>query len=211
MKTVEADEAGREAAIAALARGEVIVYPTETLYGLGCDAADEAAVARVFRMKGRRPDKPLPLIAGDLNSVADLAVIPFKVMGLAALWPGPLTLILKASRELPPGLTDGQGRVAIRVSSHPVARYLAKRLGRPVVATSANRTGEQPAATADRAAAGLADDPPDLVVDGGPVPGGPPSTIVDATVYPVAIVRPGAMAEDQIELAVGKSGLAAGG
>lgn len=136
-------------AIEALRSGEVVVYPTETFYGMGVDALSPAALERLFALKGREPGKPVALIAADARSAFDLArEVSDAARRLAdAFWPGPLTLALPARDDLPAPLIGPDGGVGVRVSSHPIARALAAGLGRPITATSANLAGEQPATT----------------------------------------------------------------
>ncbi|MFP5212072.1 MAG: L-threonylcarbamoyladenylate synthase, partial [Acidobacteriota bacterium] len=133
----------RLAASAVLAEG-VIIYPTETLYGLGANPLSEEAVKKVYRVKGRDFDKPLPLIAANraaaLSAVArwtDLAEVLAE-----SFWPGPLTLVLAASPRLPALIHAGTGKIGVRVSSHPVARVLAEASGGLITATSANESGQ---------------------------------------------------------------------
>ena len=136
-------------AIEALRSGEVVVYPTETFYGMGVDALSLAALDRLFALKGREPGKPVALIAADARSVFELVrEVPEAARRLAdAFWPGPLTLVLPARDDLPGPLIGPDGGVGVRVSSHPIARALAAGLGRPITATSANLAGGQPATT----------------------------------------------------------------
>ncbi len=158
-----------------LAAGGVAIYPTETFYALGADPRSPGGVREVFRLKGRSPDAPLPWIAADEAQVRAVCLMSAAARRLAhAHWPGPLTLVLRRR--------GASGTVAVRVSSHPLARAVAKALGHPVVSTSANRSGEPPAASAAEAVAAMAVAGRTLpVLDGGTTPGGAPSTIVDAT------------------------------
>jgi L-threonylcarbamoyladenylate synthase len=133
-------------AIKALAEGELVVFPTETLYGIGCDATNPDAVARLCAAKHRPDDKPLAVILGEAAQASQLTdALSGNAAALAeAFWPGPLTLVLPAR----PGLSDaiiGEGRVGMRVTSDPVAARLACQLGRPICAPSANPTGLPPA------------------------------------------------------------------
>jgi len=186
-------------AVQVLAKGGVIAYPTETLYGLGGPAYDPSAVARVFRIKGREATKPLPLIVADPEMAAEVAVMSGPARDLAGLfWPGPLTLVLRARKTFPAGVSPG-GRLALRVSSHPVAQALARRLAEPLISTSANRSGRPGPVLADQVAQGLAADPPDLILENDPCPGGPGSTILDLTVTPPRILRAGAVPETELE------------
>ena len=161
-----------------LKRGGTVVYPTETAYGLGCDATDRKAVQKIFKIKGRDRSKPLPLIVASSGMARRYARFDPRSSALARrFWPGPLTLVLPPARTLAPGVAGPEGESAMRVSPHPIARGLASRLGRPLVATSANRSGGE---TRYRAADVIGDlgTLPDLVLDAGPLKKTDPSTIV---------------------------------
>jgi L-threonylcarbamoyladenylate synthase len=160
----------------ALARGELVAFPTETYYGLGADARSPVALARLLAAKGREAARGISLIVDGEAGLAEVAArVPARARALiAAHWPGPLTLVLPARPELAEALRPG-GWVAVRVSPHPVAQALVRALGGPVTATSANRAGEPPPTSAAAARAALGPDV--LVLDGGETPGGPPSTI----------------------------------
>ena len=139
-------DAGMELAAAArfLRNGGVLVFPTETFYGLGCLAANAEAVARVYQLKQRPVHKPLPLLAAQaaqVDAVAELAAMP---KGLLTFWPGPLTVLLPARPCLPPALVNGQGLAAVRVTPHPLAAQLAEQAGGALTASSANLSGGAP-------------------------------------------------------------------
>lgn len=175
--------------------GRLVAFPTETFYGLGADALDAGAVARVFQAKGRPADKPLLVL---VDSVAMAEALALEVPACARrlmgrYWPGPLTLVLRARPEVPPALTAGTGTIGVRLSSHPVARALVAAAGRPVTAPSANPHGAPSPRTADEVVAGLGEGV-DLVIDGGTTPGGPPSTLLDVTRTPPVVLRAGAVA-----------------
>lgn len=177
-----------------LRAGGTIAYPTETTYGLGCDPWRTDAVARVIRAKGRRPDHPLPLLVArpaHLVSVVQDFVEPFTELS-DRFWPGPLTLVLPAREGLAGPVTAGTGTVAVRWTSSVLARRVIEAFGGALVGTSANRTGEPPAVDAAGVMAVLGDRV-DLLLDGGPAPGGPPSTVLDLTVRPPRLVREGAV------------------
>ncbi len=190
-------------AIAIIRRGGLVIYPTETLYGLGCDATNEAALRRLFEIKGRALTQPPPLlIAGEAQLtmlVADVSPTARELM--AQHWPGALTLILPAQEGLSPLLTseaNGVKTIGVRESGHAIARALCEGAGVPIVATSANFSG----ATGNAAAPRILDDIPadfkalvDLVLDGGAV-GGAPSTIVDCTSAAPRVLRRGAIELD---------------
>ncbi len=184
----------REAAVA-LAAGGVVAFPTDTLDGLAVDPRDPAAVERLRAIKGRAPDATIALIA------ADRAQVETQVGRLTDLdrrladhfWPGPLSLVIAAAGTLAPGVVSPDGTTAVRVPAHEAARALARAAGHPLTATSANRTGEPPAANGDEVAAALGDAVA-LILDAGPAPGGPPSTIVRVMGAEVTLVRSGAIA-----------------
>lgn len=174
--------------------GELVAYPTETFYGLGADARSLRAVEKVFEAKGRPERMALPLIAADEGSVM-LCVREFPESArrlAAAFWPGALTLVLPASASLPPRLLGGGHTVGVRISPHPVAGALARVVGGPIVATSANLSGQaapQSAAEVEEAIGeALA-----LILDGGETHGGLASTVLDLTVDPPRVIRSGAV------------------
>ena len=179
-------------AASVLRSGGIVAFPTESFYGLGADALDEAAVARVFRAKGRPESQPLLVLVDSAERVEALCVeIPEGARGLMARhWPGPLTLVLRAAPTVPAALTAGTGTLGVRVPGHPVALGLVRAAALPVTAPSANPSGREPPTTAravrDHFAGQL-----DLILDGGPTAGGAGSTIADCTVWPPRLVRQG--------------------
>jgi L-threonylcarbamoyladenylate synthase len=191
------DAARLAPAVSVLRAGGVVAFPTDTYYGLAADPTQPAAVRRIFALKGRSAGEALPLIAGSIDAVERFCG-PIGATGarLAGhFWPGPLSLLLDAPASVAPEVHAGTGAVAIRVPDHPIARALTDAFGRPVTATSANRSGEPPA----RDASALATLAPSLfVIDGGATAGGAPSTIVDARVSPPRLVRAGAVPWDRV-------------
>ncbi len=194
-----------EASILAAARGcleagQLLLYPTDTLYAIGCRAADGAAAAQVRRAKGRDDAKPFPLIAGTLDQARSLAATwPEDAERLAArFWPGPLTLVLPLGAPLPAAVTAGESSVAVRVPAAAFARALCDGAG-PLVATSANQSGDPgPRLFAQaRDAVGAA---AYLLVDAGTLPG-TPSTIVDVTGVP-RLLRAGVIPWSDVESAL---------
>ncbi len=175
-----------------LRSGGLVAFPTETFYGLGAAALDDAAVRRALVVKGRPEGKPLPVLV-DSGAMLDRLVtgVPARARALMDLhWPGPLTLVLPARPAVPAGVTAGTGTVGVRVSSHVVARRLPRALGGPVTAPSANPSGQPPPTTAAGVLAYF-DGAIALVLDGGPTPGGAASTVLDVTVDPPRILRQG--------------------
>lgn len=137
-----------ESAASCLTKGGLVVYPTETFFGIGCRADRADAVLRIFEAKRRKADMPLPVILGSAEQLGLVACptpgIAADLDDLAAFWPGPFTLLLPARQGLPEALTGGTGRIALRVSSHPAARALAAACGFPIVSSSANISGRAP-------------------------------------------------------------------
>ena len=182
--------------MAALRRGEVVAYPTETFYGLGVDAFDETALARLRAVKGEgRGEKAVSmLIEGSAMLERLVATVPPRAAELMRrYWPGALTIALPARAGLPPALVS-DGCVAVRQSPHPIARALVARFGGPVTTTSANRAGEPPATTASAVAAALGT--ACHLLDGGATAGGAASTLVRVRGTEVEILRRGALELD---------------
>jgi len=186
-------------ALAALAAGEAIVYPTETFYALGVDALSSNALERLFAIKGREPGKPVAVIAADLTMAFAVArEVPAQARVLAAaFWPGPLTLVLPARDGIPAALIGRDGGVGVRVSAHPIARALAAGLGSPLTATSANLAGEPPAVEPDAARRALGDKIKVFVEDGR-LAGGAPSTVIAVDRAGMRVLRAGAVSERQL-------------
>jgi L-threonylcarbamoyladenylate synthase len=180
------------AAASVLRRGGVVVYPTETFYGLGGNPTSPDTVERIFRIKKRGPEKALPLIASAVPAVREwVEEFPAIAERLAAVfWPGPLTLILPAAHRLPPRVHASTGKIAVRVSSHPIARALAAALGGLIVSTSANFTAHPACRTPGEIPIELVRQV-DGLIDAGGLPGNLPSTIVDVTGGAPLLVREG--------------------
>ena len=189
-------------AIDTLRSGQLVVFPTETFYGIAADALSSAALERIYALKGREPGKPIALIAAESASAFALARdVTDAARRLAAIfWPGPLTLVMPARAGLPDGIVGPDG-VGVRVSSHPVARALAAGLGSPITATSANLSGDPPAAAIESARASLGARV-SVYLDGGTLRGGAPSTVVSFDSASFRIVRAGAIDEEQIARAL---------
>ncbi len=183
-----------QSGIALLKDGGVVAFPTDTLYGLGADYSHLSAVRRILIIKGRSEQMGLPLLLSGTDELSQVALdIPEAVWSLARrFWPGPLTLVVPRSANVLDLVTGGRDSVAVRVPDHPVARALARGLGRPIIGTSANRTGDNPAISADEARRRLGASV-DLVIEGGPAPLGLQSTIVDVTGPEIKLIRPGAI------------------
>jgi L-threonylcarbamoyladenylate synthase len=189
-----------ERAARTLAAGGLVAFPTETVYGLGADATDGAAVARLYEAKDRPSFNPLIAHVADAAAARALAHFDFAAERLAAaFWPGPLTLVLSRRADCPVAelATAGLDTIAVRVPSHPIARAILMALGRPVVAPSANRSGHVSPTTAQHVLADLRGRI-ELILDGGPTPMGLESTIVACLDRPV-LLRPGALPRTDIE------------
>lgn len=196
--------AAREAA-ECLAAGGLVAFPTETVYGLGADAANGEAVARLYAAKGRPSFNPLIAHFPDTEAAARIARFNENAFRLAkSFWPGPLTLVLPKQPECPIAdlATAGLDTVAVRVPAHPAAQAILKAFGKPVVAPSANLSGHVSPTTAAHVMADLAGRI-DLIVDGGPTPVGVESTIVDCTGKPL-LLRSGGIAREAIARALGQ-------
>ena len=190
-----------------LKSGALVAFPTETVYGLGADATNAAAVARIYQVKGRPADHPLIVHIADMQDVAEWADdIPDYAISLArAFWPGPMTLILKRSSLAQNFITGGQDTVGLRVPNHTVALALLSEFkkigGKGIAAPSANRFGHVSPTTAQAVSDELSEylAPEDLLLDGGPSIVGVESTIIDCTTEHPKILRPGAITEAMIE------------
>jgi L-threonylcarbamoyladenylate synthase len=202
MEILPASEEAVRRAAAVIRLGGVVIYPTETVYGLGCDPANVDAARRLCSIKGRA-DKPLPLACSDLDVAKRLVEFNPAAERLASrFWPGPLVLVLPAKVEYSIWVTRGARTLGVRVPDHDVARRLAALSGGVIVSTSANRSGEPPPRTAGEAAEALGGEV-DLVLDGGRAPLGEPSTVVDLSGEEVWILRKGPIGADQIREALG--------
>ena len=179
-------------AVNTLETGGVIAYPTETFYGLGVDGRNDKAIEKIFRIKGRNFKNPISVIIGDekslVNLVEDIPEISLQLMKY--FWPGPLTIVFKASANVSPLLTAGTGKIGIRISSHPVAAALSKAFAHPITATSANVSGATECSSAAEVFHCIGDRI-DVVIDGGQTPGKAGSTIIDVTTFPPVILREG--------------------
>ncbi|HWG93124.1 MAG TPA: L-threonylcarbamoyladenylate synthase, partial [Mycobacteriales bacterium] len=191
-------------AAARLRAGGLVAFPTETVYGLGASALDEAAVRRVFAVKGRPADNPLIVhlaSADDLGTVA--RDVPEAALRLAArFWPGPLALVLDARHEVPLVTRGGRSTVAVRVPAHDLALRLIRKAGVPVAAPSANRSGRPSPTTAQHVRDDLGDGV-DVVLDGGPCAVGVESTVVDARGTVPVILREGGVSAEELGAVTG--------
>ncbi len=200
-----ADEAAVARAARCLAEGGLVAFPTETVYGLGADAANPAAIARLYEAKGRPSFNPLIAHVGDIAAAMRIARFDATATKLAeAFWPGPLTLVLPRTNDCAVAdlATAGLDTVAVRVPAHPVARTILRAFDGPVVAPSANLSGHVSPTSAAHVQSDLAGRI-DLIVDGGAVPVGVESTIVGCFEAPM-LLRPGGLPRDEIERVLGR-------
>ncbi|MBT9537188.1 MAG: threonylcarbamoyl-AMP synthase, partial [Nitrospirae bacterium] len=174
--------------------GGIVAYPTETFYGLGVKFDKENSLKKLFELKKRQEEKPMPLIIGSRASMSMIAASINEIAEslMDKFWPGPLTLILEAKKSLSPYLTADTGRIAVRIPGESAALYLVREAGFPITATSANPSGMPPAEDADTVIRYFGEKI-DMVIDGGRTAGGLPSTIADVTEKKIKIVREGAI------------------
>jgi L-threonylcarbamoyladenylate synthase len=181
-------------------QGGVIAYPTDTFYGLGCDPFNEAAIDRLFAIKKRARGNPILLIICDPSLVIWLTSERGNLFERLSrqFWPGPLTMVLRASERLPSALTGESGTIGIRFPDHELCRRIVSAAGGVLTGTSANLTGQPSAATAEAVMNQLGGTL-DLIVDGGPTPGGAPSTVLDLTLDPPRLIREGVLCRSVLE------------
>ena len=179
-------------AVRIMEEGGVVAYPTETFYGLGADIGNPQALEKIYTIKGRDFSKPISIIIGDREDLAKFAkdITPAAEILMDRFWPGGITLLFKASQDVPRKLTAKTGKIGIRLSSNPVATLLAKSLSGAITATSANRSGRKECVSVEEVVDCIGENL-DAVIDGGKTPGGAGSTIVDATVDPPVVIREG--------------------
>jgi len=171
--------------------GGLVVYPTDTVYGLGCDPFNIRAVERVFKVKGERKEKPLPILASDIKLIEKIAYINEKARKIAEKhWPGPITLVVPKKPVLPNVVTCGLASVGVRIPNHTVAIQLINLCDGLLVGTSANKTGKKSPKTAQEANKQLGE-LVDIVLDGGPTPLGQESSIIDLTSKKPKMLREG--------------------
>lgn len=187
-----------------IGRGGLVAFPTETVYGLGANALDADAVGRIFTAKGRPAMNPLIVHIAEISEVRQIADDwPQAAARLAqSFWPGPLTLVLPKAAAVPDVVTAGGATIAVRLPAHRVARGLICAAGVPLAAPSANRSMRISPTRAEHVLAGLAGRI-DLVLDGGPTPGGLESSVLDLTVSPPRLLRPGLISRAEIEAVIG--------
>lgn len=180
-------------------RGGVVSFPTRCLYGLGADALNPKAVRRIFEIKRRPDDKPLLVLVNSQKDLAGLvrSIPPVALCIMKNFWPGRITIVFEAQDTLPVNLTAGTGRIGIRLPEHPVAAAIVKMAGGPITGTSANLSGNRGGFQSPDLNSILADQL-DLILDAGPVKGGPGSTVVDVTGEFPRIIREGEVSREEI-------------
>ena len=198
-----ARRAGLEAAAHAARTGNLVVMPTDTVYGIGADAFNAAAVRALLAAKGRGPDMPVPVLVGSWTTIDGLviAVPPIARTLIEAFWPGGLSLVVEHAPSLSWDLGDARGTVMVRMPLHPVALDLLRLVG-PMAVSSANRSGSPPATTAAGAAAQLGEDV-SVYLEGGESPIGVASTVVDLTSEVPRVLRQGAVSVDRLREVIG--------
>lgn len=205
---IEADDAGIARALECLRDGGVVAFPTETVYGLGADAASAVGVAAIYRIKGRPPDHPLIVHVVDVDALGFWADEDSRARRLAAaFWPGPLTLVMQRRAGAPAHACAGHSTIGLRCPSHPVAQRLLAAFaavgGRGIAAPSANRFGKVSPTRAEHVRADLDGDVP-LILDGGDAEIGLESTIIDLTGERPRLLRPGAIAGSELAQVLGE-------
>jgi L-threonylcarbamoyladenylate synthase len=205
---VSDDDRGRAAAVEALRTGAIVALPTDTVYGLAVALDTPGGIERLFHVKRRPPEKGIVLLLDDAAQAAALGdMTPAAAVLAAALWPGGLTIVVRRRTDvdLPDALTGGAATIGLRVPDHDAPRALARALG-PLPVTSANVSGApeaRDAAEIDAILGGAIE----LILDGGPVRGGPPSTVVDCSIDEPRILRPGAIEAARLAAALDAAGI----
>ena len=197
MEILQATEDAIRKAAAILRMGGVVIYPTDTVYGLGCNPAETGAAQRICKIKGRA-DKPLPLACADMETARRVVKFtPVAERVAARFWPGPLMLVLPAKINYSIWVTHGASTLGVRIPDNDIARRLAELSGGVIVSTSANRSGELPPPTAQGAASQLGGEV-DLILDGGLSPLSQPSTVLDLSGDHAWILRSGPITAEQL-------------
>lgn len=201
--TIRLQPSAIEQAARILREGGTVAFPTETVYGLGANALDPAAVAKIFSAKGRPAWDPLIVHVSDREMLDRVAVVtPQAEKLIETFWPGPLTLLLERTGAVPDAVTAGRPLVGVRMPSHPVALALIRAAGVPIAAPSANRFGRTSPTTADHVFEDL-NGRIDAILDGGPTTVGLESTVLDPNQQPLLIYRPGAITPEMLEEVAG--------
>lgn len=188
-----------------LKEGGLIVFPTDTFYGLGADPFNTEAVKKIFQVKNRAADKALLVLIAKIEDVALLTGAEISSIAktcMDAFWPGPLTLLFEARKDLPSELTAGTGKIGIRLPGNADTCKLISNIGHPLTAPSANLSGDPEPENIAEIAEEICSQT-DLIIDNGPAPGGKASTLLDTTVSPPILLREGAVSRAKIESVIG--------
>ncbi len=200
----ESDGASGDEAVRVLRDGGLVCYPTDTVYGIGAAAGDDAAVRRLFAVKGRSQDKPLPLLLADVSDAARVAEVTPLAKALATrFWPGALTIVMRKAASYRSLALAGGDTVALRVPDHGLVRRIVRALGEPITGTSANRTGTRAPISAAEVAFQMGE-MVELIIDGGQSRTRLESTVIDITHDKPEIVREGAVSRGEVEKALGQ-------
>ena len=196
----KANPFGIKKAAQIILQGGVIAFPTETFYGLAADAQNEAAIKKVFRVKGREEGNPILLLVVDRSWLSGLVqeVYPSAERLMEKFWPGPLTMVFRASPNLSPLLTANTGKIGIRASGLALARALTRAVGRPITGTSANLSGRPSPSTAEEVAQSLGENL-DAILDGGRTAGGLGTTVLDVSDPSFRVLRDGAISKKDLK------------
>ncbi|MEC4676499.1 MAG: L-threonylcarbamoyladenylate synthase [Nitrospirota bacterium] len=199
MKLIKISETAITTARRVIEQGGIVAFPTETFYGLGVKYNDSGALKRLYEIKQRPREKAMPLIIGEIKTLVLItpSVLNTTKKLMKGFWPGPLTILFEAGKNLSEFITAGTGKAAVRIPGDSFALDLARSLEFPVTATSANISGKPPADNPDDVI-GYFGDGVDLVIDGGRSTGGMASTIVDITGEGITILRPGAISSGEL-------------
>ena len=200
---LKSDPRGIKKAAQIVQEGGVIAFPTETFYGLAADVLNEAAVRKIFQLKGREKGNPLLLLIAEKSWLKGLVqnISPLAERLTEKFWPGPLTLVFQAPPQLSPLLTADTGKIGVRLSPHPVTQALVKAVGRAITGTSANISGRPGILTAREVFRSLGESL-DAVLDGGKTPGGPGSTVLDVSDPSPRLIREGMISRDDWEYVI---------
>lgn len=196
------DKRALETAITMMQQGGVIAFPTDTVYGIGASLAHRDALARVYDIKGRSHEKPLPVLVSRADVIDTLTDQPDpELLRLASLfWPGPLTIVLKAGETLPPEVIAPDGTFGVRIPDHSIALTIAQHNGGAIATSSANRSGTPPACHAEEILEALGDEI-DVILDGGIAPRSIASTVIRREGDTITVIREGAISSDTLRKA----------
>lgn len=190
-------------AVNLLKNGDVVVFPTDTIYGIGASIASESGIKKIFEVKSRSPDKPLIIYVASFEQLQEVTqeVPDSTISSLRKIWPGAMSGIFPKTEIVPSFVTSGKDTVAVRIPNHQLCLELVRQVGDPLAVTSANVSGMETQKTAPEVAAQLGERVP-LVLDGGPNPEQQPSTLVDFTTSPAQLLREGAWSFSKLRQAI---------